>query len=828
MHCLSVRMGTRLVSALLLTQLLVCTAQDSGSKSRFDALLSKFGFGENPVALEQQKQGLTLPHQIKPKTKKETLKKDTVNHEKKKFSEALLKFGFGHSIVKNDPNTEKNENLFPPSFPNANGPLKLNPKRKEKTSAKRSKEIVVTEDFGLYGVSHHDIPKFPSILLKNNKNQPQLVQVVTSTFSPKHQITPRSFKQNTFGDPLLAHLGGKNGEEEKRKSKKIKKTKKVKKNQNHNLKSTSEQFDSTTSDPTLFVTPKQTIKNKDRNKKQSKQEITKNKPFSKSKHEDKSKQKLSFSATPKTVVTRKKLPVDFGEHQLSTQKPRHSRQQDLEDKNNALAALFNVAGGKGKAKTVPQKSIQKKKKKVKKPTNLTENNILREGIRQSSRRGSPKKLPAKVNAKQKPFGTGNKDIGRDKNTKRLSNKKDPLASLFSVIKNDKNIANQPKSSKTRNSNIAVPLKESQFQPTPTFNPTKRGPQIRTGTTRGRSGTPKSTSTKLNPTTRKPQFKVTSTRGRSGKPTPRPNNISISTRRGQKPPTIRKQESRSDLIKEIVRSTTRVPNVHQNGNQLPTRSPQTNSRATSIQSIKASTTKQPQPIRSTSKAEKNNLQSINIKPSKKTEQGGKLKFDEILNKFGFGGHSTTAKPVASSTTASRGRNSPVTNSAKIASSVPGISIKPKSQGLQTTNANQNQNNLIPSTTPFTVFKSPSTKAPIQIPKKTEEQENKSSPTKKAPVLVRGKARRKPVSNPNIPNSLNSRPTPTSRGRGTAANIVQSLSEKPKRIFSSRQPGRRNRLLTKPLPGSNNVLNNLIEIAGSAESNPVEKASKSAIP
>merc|ERR1719481_416145 len=301
MHCLSVRMGTRLVLSLLLTQLLVCTAQDSGSKSRFEALLSKFGFGENPVALEQQKQGLTLPHQIKAKTKKETLKKDTVNHEKKKFSEAVLKFGFGHSIVKNDPNTEKNENLFPPSFPNVNEPLKLNAKRKEKTSDKRSKEIVVTDDIGLHGLNHHNIPTFPSILLKNNKNQPQLVQVVTSTFSPKHQITPRSFKQNTFSDPLPAHPGGKNDEEEKRTSKKIKKTKKVKKNQNINSKSTSEQVDSTTSDPTLFVTPKQTIKNKDRNKKQSKQE-------------------LSFSATPKNVVTSKKLPADFGEHQLSTQR----------------------------------------------------------------------------------------------------------------------------------------------------------------------------------------------------------------------------------------------------------------------------------------------------------------------------------------------------------------------------------------------------------------------------------------------------------------------------------------------------------------------------
>merc|ERR1712002_1353173 len=266
----SVRMGTRLVFALLLTQLLVCTAQDSGSKSRFDALLSKFGFGENPVALEQQKQGLALPHQIKAKTKKETLKKDTVNHEKKKFSEALLKFGFGHLTVKNDPNTEKNEKNFPPSFPNANEPLKLD--------AKRNKEIVVTDDIGLYGVNHHDFPTFPSILLRNNKNQPQLVQVVTSTFSPKHQITPRSFKQNIFGDPLPAYLGGKNGEEERRKSKKIKKTKKVKKNQNHNLKSTSsEQVDSTTSNPTLFVAPKQTIKDKGRNKKQSKQEITESK-----------------------------------------------------------------------------------------------------------------------------------------------------------------------------------------------------------------------------------------------------------------------------------------------------------------------------------------------------------------------------------------------------------------------------------------------------------------------------------------------------------------------------------------------------------------------
>merc|ERR1711874_945923 len=89
----SVRMDTKQVLYLLFTHLLVCAGQDSGAKSRFDEILSTFGFGENPIALEQQtpsNQALNVNSAVEP------LKKDLVNkHNDKK------KFGFGSSNKRN-------------------------------------------------------------------------------------------------------------------------------------------------------------------------------------------------------------------------------------------------------------------------------------------------------------------------------------------------------------------------------------------------------------------------------------------------------------------------------------------------------------------------------------------------------------------------------------------------------------------------------------------------------------------------------------------------------------------------------------------------------
>merc|ERR1712071_41035 len=50
----SVEMDTRKLLLLLLWQILGCSGQSDGSKSRFDDILSKFGFGGNAVPLEQQ------------------------------------------------------------------------------------------------------------------------------------------------------------------------------------------------------------------------------------------------------------------------------------------------------------------------------------------------------------------------------------------------------------------------------------------------------------------------------------------------------------------------------------------------------------------------------------------------------------------------------------------------------------------------------------------------------------------------------------------------------------------------------------------------------
>merc|ERR1711874_123772 len=204
----SVRMDTKQVLYLLFTHLLVCAGQDSGAKSRFDEILSTFGFGENPIALEQQ-----TPSNQALNVNSEPLKKDLVNkhNDKKKFSEALEKFGFGSSNKRNH-----------------------NSRSKEYLKVK----AITRDKFPLnQAASYSGKPTFPPLLLIQKTNQPQFVKVVKSTFSPKHQITPRATKQKALKAPSAKPLKEKFGQKEKsveknnrakdKNFKKIKKTKKM-------------------------------------------------------------------------------------------------------------------------------------------------------------------------------------------------------------------------------------------------------------------------------------------------------------------------------------------------------------------------------------------------------------------------------------------------------------------------------------------------------------------------------------------------------------------------------------------------------------------------
>merc|ERR1711942_172744 len=439
----SVSMVTKQLLFLLLIHILVCAGQELGSKSRFDAILSKFGFGENPVPLKQA----TPSFAIDVTKVEEPVKKEEVHDDKKKFSKALQKFGF-------ESTSKSKEHLI------AKDKRKKKPVDNLETRNKG-------KDIPHFGLKKSGIPAFPPILLNGNINQPQLVQVVTSTFAPKHQITPRSSKQKKEGDHLTKQLQGKH-QEEFQKVKTVKKLKGERKDRKQNIGVHVSPI-TTFSDPTLFVTPKSKQKTKTK-KPLPNPKPTKNidKQHLKTKHQNQPQDHLS-----KSFVNRELNTVDFGELQLTTQKPRHSRQQDLKDKNNALAALFNVAGGAGKSKSSTPKHIQKKKKKLKKTTNLTENNVLREGLKQSTR-GKINKQPSNKSklTKQsevitKTFKGGSKITRKGKPSKRLPNKSDPLASLFSLIKEDGKGKNKPKtqkSSQTRKSNVpAITSERSQIQ-----------------------------------------------------------------------------------------------------------------------------------------------------------------------------------------------------------------------------------------------------------------------------------------------------------------------------------------------------------------------------
>merc|ERR1712029_361099 len=95
---------------LLVLQTSVCLGQSTGSKSRFDEILSQFGFGKNPVKLDQQQPENASVHvnrKIPQAVSPELSTKDNELQTKQKFSEALDRFGFGASI-KTQSNSQPN------------------------------------------------------------------------------------------------------------------------------------------------------------------------------------------------------------------------------------------------------------------------------------------------------------------------------------------------------------------------------------------------------------------------------------------------------------------------------------------------------------------------------------------------------------------------------------------------------------------------------------------------------------------------------------------------------------------------------------------------
>merc|ERR1711892_831320 len=177
----SVRMDTKTAIFLFLTHIALSSGQSTGSKSRFDDILSKFGFGENPVALEQQTQKTVKPPEIAIKTVVAPFKKDKRNHDKKKFSDALEKFGFG--ISKKIPHAVELKTTKVKGTLNKQTPSK---------QSSQSQENQNYEEIPEFGLRNSRISTFPPIFVNDNLNKPQFVKVVTSTFSPKHQITPRA------------------------------------------------------------------------------------------------------------------------------------------------------------------------------------------------------------------------------------------------------------------------------------------------------------------------------------------------------------------------------------------------------------------------------------------------------------------------------------------------------------------------------------------------------------------------------------------------------------------------------------------------------------
>merc|ERR1711892_1135496 len=554
----SVRMDTKTAIFLFLTHIALSSGQGTGSKSRFDDILSKFGFGVNPVALEQQTQKTVKPPELSIKTVVAPFKKEKRNHDKKKFSDALEKFGFGIS--------KKIPHVVELKTTKVKGTLNKQTPSKQSSQSQKNQNYKELPEFGL---GNSRIPTFPPIFVNDNLNKPQFVKVVTSTFSPKHQITPRASNHQSTKIPKTSLSKLLSGEHAM--------TKQTEKNNGSNfktikkLKKSNEKQDSylPTNDPTFFVTPKSATQ-KDLINKNGKGHKKHHAGESKKKRNHKSNRKTkhlhqshvglafsdaSFTTSQPLLVTTKVIPVDFGETQLSTQRPRNSRQQDLTDKTNALAALFNVAGGTNEKKEDAPKPLRSKETKGNKAPKLNINSNPKKGSRQGTRtnisvkskrpeRRKPSNIPVKSkrpdirkhsntpvksqrpdrrnpsNIQSKPLRpekrkpsnkrTGTKNIVSSPRPKKKAN---PLAALFSLVKDDaKDTRINPSSKRTqqsRKSSISVASTQRSHS-----RPNKR---------------PSQSSTKTN-------LQIATTARGQGRTTPRTNNVSASTRRGNRPPT----------------------------------------------------------------------------------------------------------------------------------------------------------------------------------------------------------------------------------------------------------------------------------------------------
>merc|ERR1711892_36102 len=224
----SVEMDTRKLLLLLLWQILGCSGQSDGSKSRFDDILSKFGFGGNAVPLEQQTfspldDSNTPLASVKSVHFHKPLKKNNKKYDKKKFKDVLKKFGFGKSatnVESSKPrstfdNQKTSVGSKPHTADHQTGRFSHSIKADKKKHDKKN-FIDALEKFG-YGKSNpkvelpnpstsfdiqntHFLPlpissvgAIPETVIKAKSNIPQFVKVVTNVLQ-NHQISPRESK----------------------------------------------------------------------------------------------------------------------------------------------------------------------------------------------------------------------------------------------------------------------------------------------------------------------------------------------------------------------------------------------------------------------------------------------------------------------------------------------------------------------------------------------------------------------------------------------------------------------------------------------------------
>merc|ERR1711892_509323 len=369
----SVEMDTRKLLFLFFWEILSCSGQSDGSKSRFDDILSKFGFGGNAVPLEQQTLAplvdLNTPlSSVKSVQFHKPLKKNNKKYDKKKFKDALEKFGFGKSAS----NAESSKTGS--TFENQQTSVGSNPKTadhqtvrfshsiqtdKKKHDKKNFKDALKKFGFGKFHLKvelpNPTVDAIHESDIKAKSNIPQFVKVVTNVLQ-NHQMYPRESKTETsqiLVTSIPQFIREHTENKQKRPTHKEIKGKTIKKKSKKKISKTTDtklEYNSGVPivDPTFFVTPKSDVKKKSKLKKQhgrnkSKKQGPQNWPSSeniqsRNSHPTRNNQrfqvqnpnknhqfidKLEFSdasfITERPVPIRPKHPlVDFGEKQLST------------------------------------------------------------------------------------------------------------------------------------------------------------------------------------------------------------------------------------------------------------------------------------------------------------------------------------------------------------------------------------------------------------------------------------------------------------------------------------------------------------------------------